>query len=50
MNKLRLDVDRLAVETFRTGESATAVFAEAAMTRPEICDPVTGHPRCPERW
>lgn len=46
MKQFGLDVDRLAVETFPTAESGTAVFGEAAMTRPEICDPVTGHPRC----
>jgi hypothetical protein len=54
MKKLKLDADTLAVEPFRTGETVaapgTAVFADAVMTRPEICDPVTGHPRCPERW
>lgn len=42
----KLDIDLLAVESFLTAESAIAVFGEAAMTRPEICDPVTGHPRC----
>jgi hypothetical protein len=46
----KLDIDQLAVESFLAAESTTAEFGGAAMTRPEICDPVTGHPRCPERW
>jgi hypothetical protein len=50
MKKLRLDVDRLKVESFLTGDAneprgtvqANALFA----TRPGVCDPFSLPPRC----
>lgn len=46
MKKLRLDVDRVAVESFPTAEGGAQVRDLFAATRPEACDPFTLPPRC----
>ena len=47
MKKLRLDVDRLAVESFQPDEADGAARArDLFATRPEACDPFSLPPRC----
>ena len=48
MKKLRLDVDRLAVDSFHTAGDGQARAYDVFATRPGVCDPVTTHPQCPE--
>lgn len=49
MKKTTLRMDTLTVESFDTGDVRQAAGTAQALfaTRPEICDPVTYHPRCP---
>lgn len=48
MKKLRLDVDRLAVESFAADDAngQTVPANELFATRPQVCDPFTLPPRC----
>ena len=49
MKKLRLDADRLAVESFSPGDAngqGTVPANELFATRPQVCDPFTLPPRC----
>ena len=47
MKKLRLDIDRLAVELFQPDEADGAPRAhELFATRPAACDPFSLPPRC----
>jgi hypothetical protein len=49
MKKLRLDADRLEVESFTPGDAngqTGAVPNEFFATRPEVCDPFSLPPRC----
>ena len=48
MKKLRLDADRLAVESFQTAGDRQTPAHDLLATRPGVCDPVTTHPQCPE--
>ena len=47
MKKLRLDADRLSVESFQTGDGDRQTPAyDLLATRPAACDPFSLPPRC----
>lgn len=46
MNRLRLDIDRLAVESFQPEEADAGRAQELFATHPAACDPFSVPPRC----
>jgi hypothetical protein len=49
MKKLRLEIDRLAVESFTPRDvngQGTVPANEFFATRPQVCDPLTVAPHC----
>jgi hypothetical protein len=46
MQKLKLQMDALEVQSFATGDADAPVQAREAATWPAACDPFSAPPRC----